>query len=99
LFTESLEEKTLTRLKAMETIHNGPELAELDLKLRGAGDVFGTRQHGIPTLKIATLSDTNLLAETKIAAESILQNDSELSHLPHLRELAKKDIIADSTSD
>jgi len=99
LFTESLEEKTLTRLKAMETIHSGPELAELDLKLRGAGDVFGIRQHGIPMLKIATLSDMDLMTETKTAAESIIDDDLELSHLPHLRELAKKDIIAVSASD
>ncbi|MFH0863737.1 MAG: ATP-dependent DNA helicase RecG, partial [Candidatus Gottesmanbacteria bacterium] len=44
-------------LKAMEKINIGAKLAELDLKIRGPGEIYGTKQHGIPDLKAASLSD------------------------------------------
>lgn len=47
------------RLRAMTLIHNGLELAQLDLKLRGPGEIFATSQHGFAKLKIADLSDIN----------------------------------------
>lgn len=99
IFTENSDEGSLQRLRAMETIYSGPQLAELDLRLRGAGDVFGTRQHGMPTLKIATLRDFDLLDETKKAAERILEADPELSNLPYLREELKKGTITEVVSD
>ena len=71
LFTQSTNPVTLNRLKAMETLNNGAELAELDLKLRGPGQLFGTMQHGIPNLKIANFADTKLLELTKKTAEKI----------------------------
>ncbi len=95
LFTESQDERALKRLKAMETIHNGPELADLDLLFRGAGDVFGVRQHGFPTLKIASFGDTHLLEQTKRAAEDLMQNDPDCLTIPHLRERIKKAIIGE----
>jgi len=55
LFTESKNQKTLERLKALEQVYIGAELAEYDLKLRGPGQIYGTLQHGIPALKIAKL--------------------------------------------
>lgn len=60
-------ENATTRLKAMETIHNGPQLAELDLKLRGPGEMFGTKQHGFSGLRIARFTDTDLLEEVRQA--------------------------------
>jgi len=53
----------LPRLKAMANEHDGFKLAEIDLQLRGAGDVLGTRQHGLPELKIASLPDDAPLLE------------------------------------
>ncbi len=71
LFSESTSQTTLQRLKAMETAHVGAELAELDLKLRGPGDIFGTAQHGLPKLKVATFSDFTLINKAKAEAEQI----------------------------
>jgi ATP-dependent DNA helicase RecG len=71
LFTESVSDTTQKRLKAMETMHVGAELAELDLKLRGPGEVFGTQQHGKEKLKVATFMDFGLIEKAKHEAEKI----------------------------
>lgn len=81
LFTDSKSAQTSTRLKAMETTHSGAELAELDLKLRGPGNLYGTAQHGIPKLKAATFSDTILIQKAKLAADEIFP---ALSYYPSL---------------
>jgi ATP-dependent DNA helicase RecG len=86
LFTDSPSYATITRLKALETKHNGAELAELDLKLRGPGDIFGTAQSGLPKLKIATFSDFGLIERTKHEADALF---SELSKHPALEEKLK----------
>ncbi|HYK08847.1 MAG TPA: ATP-dependent DNA helicase RecG [Candidatus Eisenbacteria bacterium] len=65
LFTESSSLPTTNRLKSLEHIHNGAELAELDLKMRGAGELYGTMQHGRKWLKIASFGDTRLLEISK----------------------------------
>ncbi len=96
LFTEAQETPQIERLKAMETIHNGPQLAELDLALRGPGDIFGTRQHGIPVLKVARLSDNALLEASGRVAETLLSIDPELVRFPILREKLKKATIEDN---
>jgi ATP-dependent DNA helicase RecG len=71
LFSDAQSENSLTRLKAMEIKQNGAELAEIDLKLRGPGDVFGTAQSGIPKLKVASFSDFSLIKRTKLEAEEL----------------------------
>lgn len=71
LFSEGQNETTAQRLKSLEKIYSGAELAELDLRLRGSGDLYGTAQHGIPKLKIASFADTNLIRQTKHAADEI----------------------------
>lgn len=61
LFSENESEKANSRLTAMTKISSGFELAELDLKLRGAGEVLGIKQHGIGELKIANWGQTDLI--------------------------------------
>lgn len=73
LFTESKGEMTQKRLKALETLHVGAELAELDLKLRGAGELYGTRQSGMQDLKIANFSDSMLIEQARNEASSVFQ--------------------------
>ena len=71
LFTQSQNQMTVQRLKSMEEIYVGAQLAELDLKLRGPGELYGTAQHGVPSLKIASFSDFSLIEKTRKEAELI----------------------------
>jgi len=74
LFTDSNALKTHQRLKAMLTSKDGFELAEKDLKIRGAGDFIGTRQWGLPDLAMASLNDLELIKKTRLAAKMVLKN-------------------------
>ena len=74
------------RLEAMCKTNDGFKLAEEDLRLRGPGDFFGARQHGLPALKVADLTcDMQLLTEATHAAEEILARDAALSEHDTLR--------------
>jgi len=72
LFTEKASRTAYKRLKALESTASGFELAELDLKLRGPGELYGTRQHGLTELKVANLSDTKLLKTTRDYASEVI---------------------------
>ena len=74
------ESDTYKRLKTMASTSDGFKIAEVDLELRGPGDFLGTRQHGLPDFRVASLlRDTRMLAEAREAAERWLTLD------PHLR--------------
>ncbi len=94
LFTESDEPMVTKRLKSLETTDSGPKLAEIDLKLRGPGELFGTRQHGMPMFKVADFSDTDLIAQAHEAAKTLTKESPDLSLFPQLRDKLKKGIIA-----
>ena len=86
LFSDSQNPKTIKRLKNMESLFVGAELAELDLTLRGPGEIYGTAQHGIPSLKVASFYDFSLIEKTRKEAEAIFPN---LSSYPLLFEKIK----------
>ena len=71
------------RLSAVERIHDGFQLAEVDLSLRGPGDYFGTRQSGLPALRVARLADQDLLKAAREEAAGLLQDDPDLRELHH----------------
>ena len=73
LFSGNKNQQTLARLKAFCQTNDGFRIAEEDLKLRGPGDFFGSRQHGLPQFKSASLTaDLSVLAQAKTSAEQIL---------------------------
>lgn len=87
LFSSIKTKTTIHRLKALETEDSGLKLAEIDLKLRGPGEIYGTRQHGFDVLKIASFSDTVLITQTRAEAEKIISQDPSLKTE---RQLSKK---------
>jgi ATP-dependent DNA helicase RecG len=88
-----LSGKSLERLQAMVRCQNGFELAELDLKFRGPGNVFGNAQSGFPDFKLATLSDVPLMKNARDHASRLLESDPTLENHPLLLDylLAKSD--------
>ena len=65
-------------MEALARTNDGFEIAEADLRLRGPGDFFGTRQSGLPTLRMARLDDRDLLAQARAEAGPLLQADPGL---------------------
>ena len=84
LVTASRSETARERLKALCATNDGFQIAEEDLRLRGPGDFFGKRQHGLPQLKVADLAaDMELLKEARAAAEELIDGDPELKKPSH----------------
>ncbi len=86
LLSDNKSEDSAKRLSVMCTTDNGFVIADEDLKLRGPGDFFGSRQHGLPQLNIADLSDFTSLSESSSAAIDILEFSPDLS-APELKGL------------
>lgn len=71
------------RLMVMCKTNDGFKIADEDLRLRGPGDFFGSRQHGLPELKTAALTDIEALETARLAADDILKDDPDLSSPSH----------------
>lgn len=78
IFSGTKNQETISRLKAMEKLNSGLKLAELDLKLRGPGDLYGLKQHGFTNLKIASLTDSLLVKKTQKLSKDIFKNHPSL---------------------
>ena len=71
--------------------NDGFVIAQKDLEMRGAGDFFGTRQHGLPPMKMANLAgDTRLLEQARQEADALLEQDPELEGQPLLKAKVQK---------
>ncbi len=85
LLSDNDAPETRERLKYFCQTTDGFKIAEKDLELRGPGDFFGQRQHGLPTLRSADLAgDTRVLKEAQQAAQELLATDPDLSAYPQL---------------
>ena len=89
LVSESENEAATRRLRLMERTGDGFELAEADLEMRGPGEYFGTRQSGLPDLRVAKLTDHALLMKARNFAERILDRDPYL-RAPEHQQIARK---------
>ena len=84
LVSDNRSPETRARLKVLVDTADGFRIAEEDLKLRGPGDFFGRRQHGLPALRMADLNtDTRVLKEARDAAAALLSADPDLSRPEH----------------
>ena len=87
LVSDSKNETSRERLKIMVKTSDGFAISEEDLRLRGPGDVFGNRQHGLPETHIADLgADVNVLVAAQEEAERLMAQDPQLLGYPLLRE-------------
>jgi ATP-dependent DNA helicase RecG len=83
LLSDSPSPESEERLAIMETVDDGFQLAEEDLRLRGPGEYFGTRQSGMPDLRVAKLTDVEMIMRARNEATRLLDEDSELARPEH----------------
>lgn len=70
-------------LDIIENVYDGFKLAEEDLRMRGPGEFFGTRQSGLPDLRMARLSDVALLEAARSEAMKLFQADPQMEKSEH----------------
>lgn len=81
LISDAPTDDAAERLTAMTQTTSGFDIAEIDLRLRGPGEFFGMRQHGLPEFKLADITgEVELLKLTRQDAERLLENDPQLRH-------------------
>ena len=80
----STNNKPSQRLREIEQSNDGFHLAEVDMSLRGPGEIYGRMQHGALNLQIATLADTQLIARAQKAAKRFIDSGESLSKYPAL---------------
>lgn len=101
LFSDTKGEDALARLKIMENESDGFKISEEDLRLRGPGDFFGSRQHGLPEMRIADLcTDMRILKEAQNAAQDLINDDPHMNKAENAPLKARIDelfIISEST--
>ncbi len=83
LISESETEEVKRRLDVMEDTRDGFKVAEADLQLRGAGELLGTRQSGVPDLQVATFADLPLIEEARRHALDVAAVDADLTDEQH----------------
>jgi ATP-dependent DNA helicase RecG len=85
VFAETKSDKTIERLKAFKTAKNGFELAEYDLTLRGAGELYGRKQWGISDLGMEALKNIKMVEAARNEARNIIETDLYLAKYPDLK--------------
>jgi len=83
LLAENAQGVGFERMQIIQDTHDGFTLAEEDLKIRGPGEFFGTRQSGMPDLRMAKLSDMATLSLAREQAKALFARDPQLSQPEH----------------
>ena len=96
LLSDDPSPRALERLNLLSATEDGFRLAEEDMRLRGAGELMGPRQHGMTDLAMQALQHPSLLSEIRQEAEALLNGDPDLESWPSLRAAAQ--VRLDSTS-
>jgi len=86
VFAETKSDKTVERLKALKTAKNGFELAEFDLKQRGAGELSGFKQWGLSDLGMEAVKNLKMVEAARLEATKIVEANPDLSQYPLLKE-------------
>jgi ATP-dependent DNA helicase RecG len=74
-------------------VHTGPILSEIDLSIRGPGEIYGLKQHGIPLFHYARLSDSDIIMHAQKEARDLIGKNPGLHDFPHLREQVENSTI------
>ncbi len=90
VFADAKTTKTVDRLNALKTAKNGFELAELDLSLRGAGELGGAKQWGITDLGMEAIKNIKMVSFAREEALEIISKDRELQNYPTLKQKVKE---------
>lgn len=91
LFPNTKSEKSWDRLRSLEKTHNGFELAEYDLSLRGSGDLAGNKQWGLSDLAMEALANIQLVEAAQKESKVIITKDKKLTSYPMLKKIIEND--------
>ncbi|MEN9649831.1 MAG: ATP-dependent helicase RecG, ATP-dependent helicase RecG [Candidatus Parcubacteria bacterium] len=86
VFTESQSDKTIDRLKALATAKNGFELSEIDLQLRGAGELYGGKQWGISDVAMEAIKNIKMVEAARKESRAMIESDPTLSQYPLIKQ-------------
>ncbi|HSH31869.1 MAG TPA: ATP-dependent DNA helicase RecG [Candidatus Saccharimonadales bacterium] len=90
LLYDSLSPAVAQRLGAMERTSDGFRLAQIDLELRGPGQIYGLQQHGVLDLEMADIADAKLVSEVRAAAQEFLRDEEVMLQYPQIVEQVNK---------
>ena len=90
IFSDTKTKKGLGRLKAIKTAKNGFELSEMDLELRGSGELTGIKQWGISDIGMEAIKNIKMVEAARNEAQEIIAEDLELKNYPKLKEILEQ---------
>lgn len=91
LFADAKSEKTIQRLTAIVEAKNGFELAEMDMSLRGVGDLAGVKQWGMSDLAMEAIRNIKMVEYARTEAQKLIEEDPNLENFPELQDIIKQD--------